>query len=53
MRAYHIQNIESSTLFFFIRNMFIRNKGSTDQNFKKLEGSVWVDLRNFHTLINK
>ena len=32
---------------FFIRNQFIRNQGSAGQNFKKLEGSVWVDLRNF------
>ena len=32
---------------FFIRNMFIRSKGSTDRNFEKLEGSSWVDLTNF------
>ena len=24
----------------------MRNKGSTDQKFKKLVDSVWVDLRN-------
>ena len=43
------QNIHRSVGLhsFFIRNQVIRNRGSIDRNFKKLEGSVWVDLRNF------
>ena len=32
---------------FFIRNRFIRNQGSEGQNFKKLEGSICGNLRNF------
>ena len=33
--------------FFFIRNQFIRNQGSTPNFFKKLEGWNGADLRNF------
>ena len=32
---------------FFIRNQFIRNLTSALRNFKKLEGSEMVNLRNF------
>ena len=42
-----MMNIPYRIHFSYIRNQFIRNQGSTGRNFKKPEGSVWVDLRNF------